>query len=304
MDTQNTKPLTQRIRECMDAGFQTEEGAKYVGMYDDGYRLVTNIINIASGHNAIDIKEQANKYLAKLDAQGNIGDLYQELFRFSVFNKLRKRQARRAAIKGLRLLRQTELKRISEFLGRTDLKPEDMSELKRINASITPDLRITQDDFRKIHRLIVAYSPFYHTQDRGNRVVGWRVVKDKMAEGLDALVDRPDLPLGVKKQALSFQAQMRDGRLPLTAWVQAAKLVADNKTNKEKSAKWANAAKGFEHALTMACQACDNLDGVEAPVLPRPVRLKLAIKLSDSAANLLRLQGSLLHGNNDDGEVL
>src|SRR5262245_5730650 len=187
--TEPQHPLTQRIKECLDANMTATEGAQYVGIYDDGYRLIVSLLLIAKHHSRPDIKTRAEKFLAEFDQRGSIGEDFRAAYRFTMGYKVKRVPVRRKSDRGMRRLRQYEKDRIAEFIARTDVSEDDHSELKRIQASIVED-RVLSLDYDKVRKMIITYGEVAkHPRGRN----GWRKVNEKTWGEFESLLDRPDV---------------------------------------------------------------------------------------------------------------
>jgi hypothetical protein len=78
----------------------------------------------------------------------------------------------------------------------------------------------------------------------------------------------------------------------------AKKLVSDSKKQRQKKI---DPSSRFEHAVFMACQACDNLKELSVPAVDEKERKQLIARLNSSMLVLARLQRELI-GENDDDE--
>jgi hypothetical protein len=289
-----SKPLSDRVRECMNAHFVPIEGAKYIGIYDDGYRLIANLILIASDKDTdFDTKDKAKQYLSEIDERGSIGERYKDIYRFTLVHKTSHKTQRREQQVGYRRLRPGEVTRLRTLLERKDIKDQDMSELKRINASVN-NFKITSVDFNKLRDIAIAYAQIKPGGARIGHVNGWRAVDDKIFEGLNDIIDRTDTSISVKREASQLLEDVKDRRLKTERYIDAQQLITSNRLTKKETAKLVTAVKQFEHAVVVACQACDNMDDITIPAMAKALRLRLVAQLSNSAGNLLKLQYALL----------
>jgi hypothetical protein len=286
-------PLSLQVRECMDAEMRVEDGAKYVGIYADGYSLVATLIRISRFHLDSQVQARASRYLAKFDQQGGIGGFHQEAYAFAVLNKLKASAApRKIAVPGLIRLRLHERKYLDEFADRGDIEERDRNEAKRIKASISDD-RVATVDRVKLRGLIVKY--------RGDKVRrpgragnGFRKLSEKVRGDVATLLARPDVNDADKKQAAKLIGGATDGKMKTADFIAVTQLVLTNRATKVEIAKRATASRTFENALLVACQACYNLDDMKVPVLPEDRRGRLVARISGAAARLLRLQSQLI----------
>jgi hypothetical protein len=298
--TSNIKlSLTQRVKECIDAGMNFIEGAQYVGIYEDGYSLIVNLIRIANSHPDPQVKAKAGNFLTAFDNRDSIGRDFRVARRFTLANKIKEKIARKNSSRGLRLLRPSELARIAELADRSDTTDDERSELKRIQASVV-DNKITTVDFEKMRQISVKYHGIRHVAARGK--AGWKKVDEKTKNNILAFLDRPDVSDEPKKQVVKFLNGAEDGRMKVEDYIDVAQIVAKNKISKREKAKRVTASETFENALFVACQACTNLDDMKVPVMPRAKCIKLASDIGRAARHLLQLQGQLVEEEEDDNE--
>src|SRR5580765_5262777 len=144
-------PLSQRVKECIDANLPAEEGHLYVGIYIRGYNLIVNLLKIMYEHHDPQVRIRAKQYLDDFDKRGSIGDEYNAAYKFCQGNKLKIKSQHRKGERGMRRLRISEEQRIQEFSERNDLEEEDSSEAKRIRASIF-DNKVLSVDYDKLRR--------------------------------------------------------------------------------------------------------------------------------------------------------
>jgi hypothetical protein len=284
-------PLSRAISECIEAGMLMEEGAQYVGIYDDGYRLIYNLLRISREHKDVVVRMKAQNFLDEFDNRGGIGVSYRMALRFTLANKLGGRIIpRKKADRGMTRLRISEKARIEEFANREDLTDDEHSEAKRIQASIVED-KIASVDYVKLRQMILKY---YHREQNVNRKVGWRRIDEKTKKDAQALLDRADVSDADKKTVSAYLNQIKDGRIKVEGFIDITQIVTNNRINKKERARRIEASKTFENALVMACQACNNLDDMTMPVISKPKRIFLVAEISRAAASLLQLQNQLI----------
>jgi hypothetical protein len=298
--------LTEKVRECIDAELTVAEGAKYVGIYDDGYRAIAKLIVMSRAHHDQDIRMRCLAYLKDVDKSNGIGDRFQEIARFTLANQpeelKRKVVKRRRAKRGWRVLRDRELPRLKALTTRADISEDDQSLAKRLVASVV-DSKLSSADHDRMTKLILAYGkPGVGRQLRSEE--GWRKLKSQNHPDLEvqlrSLLEREDVSDADKGTVRRLLEGIVDGRLPSIDYIDAVRIVSDNKASKKERARRKVASSTFENAVAIACQASDNLTGLEVPVMPLKTRIKLVAQLSRSAANLLRLQGELIEESEYD----
>jgi hypothetical protein len=291
--------LTEQVKECMVAGMSADDGHRYVGIYDEGYRVITKLINISENHEDPIIRAAARGFLSTIDTKGGLKRLFRKALRFVTKNIAPPTTPlhRRARSLGLRTVRDRDKSRMEMAVKRGDVSEDVKSELKRILASFV-DRKLSAADFNKAMGLLRPYS-------RKRMTNGWRKVDSKtysspVDEQLRSLMNRTDVSDAVKRRASELLSSIVDGRMETKNHVEAIDLVTDNRFNKRVRAKRIELMETFENAVSMACQACDNLDGMEVPILSDEKRNNLVIRLSGSAADLLRLQSKLLREEEED----
>jgi hypothetical protein len=300
MDQATSKQLTitQQVQECLDANMRADDGHQYVGIYVTGYNLIVSLIRISKEHVDLKVRDKAKSYLDEFDKRGGIGTLHQEAYRFSMGHRIKTLLPnRRKAERGMRTLKTSEKLRIDELAHRIDLDPDELSEIKRIQASIVED-RITVADFEKIRKIIISHSDSQVGVQRAKH--GWRKVNDKVREEMQALIGRPDVSDADKKQMTDILDRVQDMKMQTIDYMDAHSLMANNRASKEERAKRNKASNTFENAIFMACQACDNLGDMKLPIIPRTKRISLVTKISRAAFSLLQLQTQLIHEEDAD----
>lgn len=299
MDQTTTKPpLSQQVKECVDAGMSIEDGSKYINMYHNGYSIVTRLLRIQQQHTDPQVRAKAQGYLDEIDLNGGIGTNYRAAYRFSMLHKIKVKPNRPSYNKGVRRLSSFEHSRIAEFAVRSDLSEDEHSEIKRIQASIQ-DSKISSADYAKLKQLSVKYHPVIHAA-HSNKRAGWTKMDEKTYKDVEVLLDRPDVSDADKKHVYKLMDGVKDGKIETVAFFEIAKILADNRASKKERAKRSTASKTFENAVFMACQACNNLDDMKIPVLPKAARINLVAKISEAAVSLLRLQNQLIQEEDDD----
>jgi hypothetical protein len=304
-----TAPLTQQVRECLEAGLTNAEGAAYVKMYDDGYRAIANLIRVSQQDPNPDVRVRALSFLTEIDRNGAIGERFQEIVRFVLAHRPehpRQGRHRRKAERGWRNLRHRELERLTALTTRADVGEDDQSLAKRLLASVV-DNRLVTRDYDQMYELITSYSKFGKLSERRERSKdGWRSIVGKHRHTPDVptqlrdLLERKDVTEEDKSKARVFLAGVKDDRMPSIDYIDSVRLINDNRASKRERAKRALRSDTFDNAVFMACQACDNLTGIAVPVMPLRDRIRLVAMISSSAANLLRLQGELIEEKEDD----
>jgi hypothetical protein len=116
------EPLTVRVEETMRLGFTIAEGIKLVGIYDDGYRMIRQLIVFRDQHKNPDVRVQAKNWLKLIDAKGEIGSSYQAILRF-----VNETKVHRAKLFTWRKLNSQGHGAIDEALGRLRAR-EDVGE--------------------------------------------------------------------------------------------------------------------------------------------------------------------------------
>jgi hypothetical protein len=292
--------ITQQVQECLDAGMRADDGHQYVGIYITGYSLIVSLIRISKEHSDPQVRDKAKSYLDEFDKRGGIGTLYREAYRFSMGNRIKGALPRRKGERGLRTLKASEKLRIDEFAHRTDLSHDELSEVKRIQASIIED-RITGVDYDKIRKIIINHSD---SQARGTRGKhgkhGWKKITNKEWTEMQALINRPDVSDADKKQMFQLLDRVQDEKMRTIDYMDAHNLVVNNRASKEERAKRGKASDTFENAIFMACQACDNLGDMKLPIIPRTKRVSLVAKISRAALGLMQLQNQLIYEEDAD----
>jgi hypothetical protein len=274
-----------------------EEGSKHVGIYPEGYRVIAFIVRISQAHDNPNIRAEAEKFLAEFDKKNGIGRiLFRPAYRFAMAHIIKDKVHRKGAKRGMRKLRASEKLRIEEFIANESITDDERSEAKRIQASIWEE-KITSDDYNKLRGMIIKY----HQPKHITKMNGWRKIDDKIYNDMQALLQRPDVSDTDKDRMEKVMFGMEDRRLKLDDYLKITRLLTDNKANKEERAKREKASKTFEHALFMACQACDNLDGMKMPVLSRDRRLNLVVRISRAVNQLSQFQCQLLQEEEDEG---
>lgn len=294
--------LTQRVRECVDAGnFNVAEGSKFVGFYEDGYSLIVQLILIERHHGDHVVRERAQQFMTEVDKRGQIGDLFKAIHRFVGDNKIKFRTKRRNMTKGWWRLSDSERRRLEAMLDRDDVEEEAKSDVKRILAGVVNG-KVISTDHNRITGLLLT-----HSQDKRDRSRnGWRKIENRQHDRIDlqlaALIEREDVTDASKHRARRLLDGMEDGRIRTIDYLEAVELLSVNRASKREIAKRRTATSTFENAVFMACQACDNLTGLTLPVARSRERLRMVTSLTNSVANLLRLQRELLEEVNDDDE--
>lgn len=299
MDQTTFKPLTYQVQECLDAKWSIEDGSLYVGLNHKRFSLITRLIYIRDQHTDPQVRSKAKDHLDEIDKNGGIDTAtYQVAYRFSMVNQINVKPHRHKADKGMRRLNLFERNRIKELIARIDLSEDESSELKRIQASIVED-KIASVDYGKLKQISIKYYPPKVTPTKGVKH-GWTKMDDKTYNDIQALLDRPDVSDADKKRTFQLLDGMKDGKIQTINYFDIGKILADNRASKKERAKRSTASKIFENAVFMACQACDNLDDMKIPVLPKTNRVELVAKISWAAGNLLRLQHQLLHEGEEE----
>jgi len=300
MDQTTTKPpLSHLVKECLDAGLSVEDGSKYVNMYHNGYSIVTRLIRIQQQHADPQVRAKAQDYLNEIDLNGGIGTIFRAAYRFSMLHKIKIKPNRQKYNKGMRRLSSFEHSRITEFVSRSDLSEDEHSEIKRIQASIL-DNKISSVDYAKLKQIAAKYLPVIHAA-HGNKKAGWSKMDEKTYRDVEVLLDRPDVSDPDKKRIYKLMDGIKEGKIQTVDYFEIAKILADNRASKKERAKRSTASKTFENAVFMACQACDNLDDMKVPVLPKAARIDLVAKISWAVGNLIRLQYQLIQEEEDEG---
>jgi hypothetical protein len=283
--------LSQQVQECIDAGMSAEEGHQYVNIYIRGYALIANLIKIAAVHPDPIVRANAEKHLKEIDQQGTIGKDFRTAYRFTMVNKIKAPVVRKKGETGMRRLRLTEKDRIEEFIKRTDLNEDDLSEAKRIHASIFED-KVLSADYDKLRQLILKYGHHHNRQSKPKN--GWRTLDEKTWSEIQAVLERPDVSSTDKKRLSGFLNNVENGKMETVDFLDATQIVTSNRVSKEERAKREKASATFENALFMACQACFNLEEMKMPALSKTKRYMLVAKISHAAGYLLQLQSQLV----------
>jgi hypothetical protein len=290
--------LTQRVKECLDAGMNFRDGSQYVNIYEDGYAIIAYLLQIVKSHLDPQVKNKAETFLAAFDERDHIGADFRMARRFVLAHRIKEKRVRKNSNRGLRLLRPSELTRLSELANRSDITNDERSELKRMQASVV-DERITTADFEKLRQISVKYHGIRHAA-RGK--AGWKKIDEKILNDVQEFLDRPDVSDAPKKQVTKFMNGAEDGRMKTTDFIDVTQIVAKNRVSKKEKEKRITASETFENALFVACQACTNLDDMKVPVMPRAKCIKLASDIGRAARHLLQLQGQLVEEEEDDNE--
>lgn len=300
MDQTTLKPpLSQQVKECLDAGMSIEEGSQYVNIYQSGFGLIAHLIRIRLYHTDPQVRSRAQSFLDEIDLNGGIGTAFRAAYKFSVENQIKTKTHRsHKAKKGVRRLSSFELNRIKELSSRSDINEDESSEVKRIQASIL-DEKISSMDYEKIKQISAKYYPSKVSSNKGHKK-GWTKMDEKTYNNVQLLLDRSDVSDANKKRTYQIMDNIQDGKIPTIDYLDITRILANNKFSKKEMAKRDTASKTFENAIFMACQACDNLDDMKMPVLPKANRVNLVAKISGAAVNLLRLQNQLLYEEEDD----
>jgi len=297
MDQTTPKPpLSQQVKECLDANMSLEDGSKYVNFYHNGYTLIARLIRIQQQHTDPTVRAKAQSYLDDIDLNGGIGMYYRAAYRFSMLNQIKAKVHRPKGDRGKRKLTRFEHIRIAEFAVRSDLSEDEHSEIKRIQASIMED-KIASVDYEKLKQISAKYRPVIH---HGNSKRGWTTIDEKTYSDIQVLLDRPDVSDTDKKRVYKLMEGIQEGKMPTIDFFDIGEILSGNKASKKELAKRQTASKTFENAVFMACQACDNLEDMRVPVLPRSNRVDLVTMISAAAVNLLQLQNQLLHEEEEE----
>lgn len=76
------KPLVSRIEETLRLGFNTADGAKLVGIYDDGYRVIVQLIAIRDRNNDPLVRKKAHDYIVIVNANNGPGEYLSDIKAF------------------------------------------------------------------------------------------------------------------------------------------------------------------------------------------------------------------------------
>jgi hypothetical protein len=72
-DAVDEMPIVQKVEETIRLGFNSEEGAKLLGMYDEGYRNIASLIAVRDRHNDSNVRKQAFDWLKLVDKKDGLG---------------------------------------------------------------------------------------------------------------------------------------------------------------------------------------------------------------------------------------
>ena len=136
---------------------------------------------------------------------------------------------------------------------------------------------------------------------------GWRDVdrhtlsKMNVKFRLEQLIHSPVASDEAKERAHQFLSSIVDGKMPVENFEAARTLIKSTPglTNK----RLAQAAKADEiasnHAVFMACQACENLRDREVKIASREDRNQIIAQVAAAISALSDLQIQIIEGNND-----
>lgn len=300
-----TASLTHQIREAIQEGFSSVDGAKLVGIYDDGYRLIVKLISICDNHKDPAIRVKASSWLKLIDIKGEIGTLYRDLAAFTQTFSTGKKPVTKDIHKQGSQIKVRQIDRLRVIAEREDIGEVDRAEAKRIINAIQyngASNRIYVADRHKMYDLFRSYD---------NRVTGKRgwvsVDTGKIphfTEKLKELKNRVDVEDSVRKQVDELLEQIIDGKMQTKYMIKARELLLSNKASKEMIRKRVAASSTFSHAITYACDACDDLSEISSQFLQEQDKTRLVKRLGVSAMALLETQRRLLSngGKSDDGE--
>lgn len=308
MDQSVKTSLIQKVKEAVDAGFDSDEGAVLVGIYPHGYRTLVKLIGISRVHENAEVKAMARDLIDQIEKQNRVGNLLTTLEKFiSNYEPPQPRilfQKRRKSEKGWRYLRDRERTRFLKLLEDLDkIREDDKSEIKRIAACLSSNnLKVTTEDHIKIRNFFRTYSP--NDRPHGPRgPKGWRKVsgpRESIVTRLEAMRDRDDVSLADKKAVAKILRSVKNDRMEISDFHEAQNLITSNRASKQERDRRAALANTFENAVFMACEACNNLGEMKAPALSESVRAGLISKLNSSAAALLVTQRGLIEDNEDE----
>jgi hypothetical protein len=281
--------LIAKVKEALEAGLSTMEGAELIGMYDDGYREIVKLIFIAENNDDPRIRERAQKFLDEVDKAGAIGVHYLPICQFTrVF------LPKRSRLRTTKMIRGRERERLERLVKSLRMKKEDQVDAERILDVMSSDNEMSKVDYEKVKGLFDKYRKMKVTQ----RV---RLLEPPNVRRLEAFAERLDVEEGDKRAAAKLLSERNDdGRLKLEDYVVAIDLIAKNKANKEQRQKRIAQSSNFENAVLVACQACENLSDLTMPVIQERERKKMMSRLCSSAAVLLRIQAKLMENYDDE----
>jgi hypothetical protein len=89
----NLEPLSTRVEETIRLGFTPLEGIKLVGIYDNGYRLIRQLIVIRDEHKDPGVRVEAKRWLQQIDEKDGIGTSFQAILGFVQRSRTRRPKA-------------------------------------------------------------------------------------------------------------------------------------------------------------------------------------------------------------------
>ncbi len=136
---------------------------------------------------------------------------------------------------------------------------------------------------------------------------GWRAINIKWArrrttlhDQLQVLKARNDIPDQVRQRLEAILGSVVDGRLKSETFVEAVRIVHEHQSTKRVLKRRLAESSRDSHALSYACQTCENLSDVTPAIVAGKERKQLIIRLGESAMILLKLQQSLMKGDSHD----
>jgi hypothetical protein len=300
--TKEPSPMSQQVKESMQAGLTAKEGAEYISMPMGHYKIVAALIALERHTNGV-VKTQSSNFLTRMDQNG-----VQKNFRAAVqflkehrsfFNKQEDRPTQQQlAAPEWKSLTTMERRRLKAITQRSDVSNEDSSKAKALVAAIIDGQLTTQDH----DRMVVLIRGHYANGVRKD----WKKVKKDIGRPdislrLKSLIARIDVNDADKERAAELLSSIVDDHIKSVDYAAAQQLWFANKASKKELGRRVTVFDTFINAVFMACQACENLSDQEVPIhLPLEERLKLVTKLNASAQDLLRLQRKLIEEKKDD----
>jgi hypothetical protein len=151
---------------------------------------------------------------------------------------------------------------------------------------------------REVERFLSSISSHKKGWKRLERVDGMNLFRH-----LSEMEKRDDVSETDKRRAAEILASADEKkRVKAGVYDEAMKLVLTNKTTKRERTRKALVADTFVNAVSMACQACENLneDIQVPPLLPLGERLRMIARLNGSVRVLMSFQAKLIEEGEDE----
>jgi len=292
-----TMLLSRKIRETIEAGFTSEEGAKLVDIYDNGYKVIAKLIAIQDRHRDPSIRVRAKEILDEIDRNNQIGDNFKEAKEFTELHPTAGWRNKKPSTNiGTRAIKPKLIERLRALVEQKKLSEAETIIAHGILSTAAGQQRMPTQDCMEMENLLRIHDNRGYSH---NRKLGWIKLDSMPIQRLKDMTTRDDLPDTVKSQASTLLEKIEDNRIEKTFHKVMISFLKKHWFNKHQQRHRIYVAANFSHAVLLACTACDNLSEVQIAPISDQEKSNLIVSLGHAAQTLLRLQGKLLGEEND-----